>query len=254
MIKPVLRIKNLCKSFGKMAVIKGVSFDVAPSEVIVVIGSSGTGKSTMLQCLNLLHRPDSGQIFLDDEEITAPHVDEDRVRQQMGMVFQEFNLFNHLSVLNNVAIGMVKVLGVPAGDARQRALAELERVGMADHLNKYPAQLSGGQKQRVGIARALGMNPKVMLFDEPTSALDPELTGEVLAVMQQLAADGMTMVIVSHEMGFAREVADRVIFMENGHIEEQGTPDRIFNNPESERTRAFLSLIQSRDVEPGEAG
>ncbi|ACN15138.1 GlnQ4 [Desulforapulum autotrophicum HRM2] len=248
MIKPVLRIKNLHKSFGKMAVIKGVSFDVAPSEVIVVIGSSGTGKSTMLQCLNLLHRPDSGQIFLEEEEITAPNVDEDRVRQQMGMVFQEFNLFNHLSVINNVAIGMVKVLGVPAGDARQKAMEELARVGMADHQDKYPAQLSGGQKQRVGIARALGMNPKVMLFDEPTSALDPELTGEVLTVMQRLAADGMTMVIVSHEMGFAREVADRVIFMENGHIEEQGTPDQLFNNPDSERTRAFLSLIN-----PGQA-
>lgn len=247
MIKPVLRIKNLHKSFGEMAVIKGVSFDVAPSEVIVIIGSSGTGKSTMLQCLNLLHRPDSGQIFLEEEEITAPNVDEDRVRQQMGMVFQEFNLFNHLSVINNVAIGMVKVLGVPAGDARQRAIEELVRVGMADHQDKYPAQLSGGQKQRVGIARALGMNPKVMLFDEPTSALDPELTGEVLTVMQRLAADGMTMVIVSHEMGFAREVADRVIFMENGHIEEQGTPDQLFNNPDSERTRAFLSLINPRE-------
>lgn len=249
MIKPVLRIKNLHKSFGKMAVIKGVSFDVSPSEVIVVIGSSGTGKSTMLQCLNLLHRPDSGQIFLEAEEITAPNVDEDRVRRQMGMVFQEFNLFNHLSVINNVAVGMVKVLGVSAGDARERAMEELERVGMADHQDKYPAQLSGGQKQRVGIARALGMGPKVMLFDEPTSALDPELTGEVLSVMQQLAADGMTMVIVSHEMGFAREVADRVIFMENGRIEEQGTPDHMFNNPDSERTRAFLSLINPRQAQ-----
>ena len=218
----LLRIENLKKSFGDVDVIKGVSFEVDPSEVIVVIGSSGTGKSTMLQCLNLLHRPTSGKIFLEDEEITAPEMSEDHVRRQMGMVFQEFNLFNHLSVLNNVTIGMVKVLGMDSKTAEQKAMAELERVG---------------------IARALGMNPKVMLFDEPTSALDPELTGEVLAVMKQLAADGMTMVIVSHEMGFAREVADRVIFMENGYIEEQGTPDQIFNHPKSERTQAFLSVI-----------
>jgi len=243
MSKPVLRVKNLCKAFGKVEVLKGVSFDVDPSEVIVVIGSSGTGKSTMLQCLNLLHRPDSGQIFLEDQEITAAHVNEDKVRQQMGMVFQEFNLFNHLSVLNNVTIGMVKVLGIPAGEAAQKAMEELVRVGMADQCDKYPAQLSGGQKQRVGIARALGMNPKVMLFDEPTSALDPELTGEVLAVMQKLAREGMTMVIVSHEMGFAREVADQVIFMENGYIVEQGTPGQIFGNPTSPRTMEFLSVI-----------
>ncbi len=243
MSKPVLRVKNLHKAFGKVEVLKGVSFDVDPSEVIVVIGSSGTGKSTMLQCLNLLHRPDSGQIFLEDQEITAAHVNEDKVRRQMGMVFQEFNLFNHLSVLHNVTIGMVKVLGIPAGEAAQKAMEELARVGMADQCDKYPAQLSGGQKQRVGIARALGMNPKVMLFDEPTSALDPELTGEVLAVMQKLAREGMTMVIVSHEMGFAREVADQVIFMENGYIVEQGPPDQIFGNPASPRTMEFLSVI-----------
>ncbi len=243
MTQPLLRIENLRKSFGDAEVIKGVSFEVMPSEVIVVIGSSGTGKSTMLQCLNLLHRPTSGQIFLEDMDITAPGVDEDMVRRQMGMVFQEFNLFNHLSVLNNVTIGMMKVRGMSPAEAKKQAMAELERVGMAEHADKYPAQLSGGQKQRVGIARALGMNPKVMLFDEPTSALDPELTGEVLSVMQQLAADGMTMVIVSHEMGFAKEVADRVIFMENGYIEEQGTPEQVFTNPKSERTQAFLSVI-----------
>jgi polar amino acid transport system ATP-binding protein len=247
MIKPVLSIKNLCKSFGNVDVIKGISFDVNPSEVIVVIGSSGTGKSTMLQCINLLQKPDSGQILLEGEEITAAHVNEDKVRQQIGMVFQEFNLFNHLSVLNNVTIGMVKVMGIPAGEAVQKAMRELERVGMADHRDKYPAQLSGGQKQRVGIARALGMNPKVMLFDEPTSALDPELTGEVLTVMKKLAADGMTMVIVSHEMGFAREVADRIIFMENGYIEDQGTPEEVFGNPRSERMREFLSVINRRE-------
>lgn len=243
MTRPVLSIQNLCKSFGNVDVIRGVSFDVYPSEVIVVIGSSGTGKSTMLQCINLLHRPDSGRIFLEDEEITAPRVNEDRVRQQIGMVFQEFNLFHHLNVLNNVTIGMVKVKGIRPAEAVQKAMEELSRVGMADHRDKYPAQLSGGQKQRVGIARALGMNPKVMLFDEPTSALDPELTGEVLTVMQRLAADGMTMVIVSHEMGFAREVADRIIFMENGFIEEQGTPEEVFGNPRSDRTREFLSVI-----------
>jgi polar amino acid transport system ATP-binding protein len=245
MNKPVLRIRNLCKSFGKVEVIKDISFDVNSSEVIVVIGSSGTGKSTMLQCLNLLHKPTSGQIFLEDEEITSINVNEDKVRQQMGMVFQEFNLFNHLSVLNNVTIGMVKVMGISAGEAKQKAIKELTRVGMAEHGDKYPAQLSGGQKQRVGIARALGMHPKVMLFDEPTSALDPELTVEVLAVMQKLAGEGMTMVIVSHEMGFAREVADRVIFMENGYIEEQGTPEQIFGNPRSQRTMEFLSVINS---------
>jgi ABC-type polar amino acid transport system ATPase subunit len=246
---PVLSVKNLCKSFGKVDVVKDVSFDVSSSEVIVVIGSSGTGKSTMLQCLNLLHQPTSGEIYLEGEEITSPRVDEDRVRQQMGMVFQEFNLFNHLTVLNNVTIGMVKVLGVPAKVAEQKAMEELARVGMEEHRNKYPAQLSGGQKQRVGIARALGMNPKVMLFDEPTSALDPELTGEVLAVMQRLAKEGMTMIIVSHEMGFAREVADRVIFMDNGQIEEEGTPEDIFSHPKSPRTMEFLSVINRTKTE-----
>lgn len=250
MTRPVLRIENLCKSFGTTPVIKDVSFDVNPSEVIVIIGSSGTGKSTLLQCLNLLHRPTSGRIFLENQEITAPGMNEDTVRRQMGMVFQEFNLFNHLSVLGNVTIGMTKVLGMPAKDAEKKALTELSRVGMADHRHKYPSQLSGGQKQRVGIARALGMDPKVMLFDEPTSALDPELTGEVLAVMQKLAAEGMTMIIVSHEMGFAREAADRVIFMENGRIEEQGPPDRLFTRPESERTQKFLSIITTGKAEP----
>ncbi len=243
MAEPVLRIKNLCKSFGKAEVIKDVSFEVSSSEVIVIIGSSGTGKSTMLQCLNLLHKPTSGRIFLDGREITAPHVNEDVVRRQIGMVFQDFNLFNHLDALNNVTIGMVKVLGIPVKEAEQRGMKELARVGMEKHSGKYPAQLSGGQKQRVGIARALAMNPRVMLFDEPTSALDPELTGEVLSVMQKLAVEGTTMVIVSHEMGFARDVADRVIFMENGRIEEQGPPDLIFNNPGSARTREFLSAI-----------
>jgi polar amino acid transport system ATP-binding protein len=249
MTRPVLRIENLCKSFGATPVVRDVSFDVHPSEVIVIIGSSGTGKSTLLQCLNLLHTPTSGNIFLEDQEITAPGVNQDRVRRQMGMVFQEFNLFSHLTVLGNVTVGMTKVLGMPVKDAEKKAMKELTRVGMADHHHKYPAQLSGGQKQRVGIARALGMEPKVMLFDEPTSALDPELTGEVLAVMQKLAAEGMTMIIVSHEMGFARDAADRVIFMENGQIEEQGPPDRMFTRPESERTRKFLSIITTGNTD-----
>jgi polar amino acid transport system ATP-binding protein len=249
MTRPVLRIENLCKSFGATPVVTDVSFDVHPSEVIVIIGSSGTGKSTLLQCLNLLHTPTSGRIFLEDLEITAPNVNQDLVRRQMGMVFQEFNLFNHLTVLGNVTVGMTKVLGMPAKEAEKKAMNELERVGMADHRHKYPAQLSGGQKQRVGIARALGMTPKVMLFDEPTSALDPELTGEVLTVMQKLAAEGMTMIIVSHEMGFARDAADRVIFMENGQIEEQGPPDRMFTHPESERTRKFLSIITTGNTD-----
>ncbi|MDZ7666262.1 MAG: amino acid ABC transporter ATP-binding protein [Desulfotignum sp.] len=249
MTRSLLRIENLCKSFGATPVVTDVSFDVNPSEVIVIIGSSGTGKSTLLQCLNLLHTPTSGKIFLEDQEITAPGVNQDLVRRQMGMVFQEFNLFNHLTVLGNVAIGMTKVLGMPAKNAEKKALNELTRVGLADHWHKYPAQLSGGQKQRVGIARALGMGPKVMLFDEPTSALDPELTGEVLVVMQKLAAEGMTMIIVSHEMGFARDAADRVIFMENGRIEEQGPPDRIFTHPASERTREFLSIITTGNTD-----
>jgi len=243
----ILKIEALRKSFGAVEVIKGVSLSVKPREVVVIVGPSGTGKSTLLQCINLLTRPTDGRIWLEDQEITSRGADVDKIRRRIGMVFQDFNLFNHLTALGNVTIGMTKVLGMKAEDAREKGMYELQRVGMAEHADKYPAQLSGGQKQRVGIARALGMDPSIMLFDEPTSALDPELTGEVLGVMQKLAREGMTMLIVSHEMGFAREVADRIVFMENGRIEEEGPPERFFNNPRSERTRRFLSKMSTAD-------
>jgi polar amino acid transport system ATP-binding protein len=241
--QPILTIENLHKSFGQNEIIKGISLAVQKKEVVVVAGPSGTGKSTLLQCVNLLVKPTRGRIWLEGLEITAPETDVDKVRQRIGMVFQEFNLFNHLTALGNITIGMTKVLGMKAHAAREKGMWELERVGLKDHINKYPAQLSGGQKQRVGIARALGMDPHIMLFDEPTSALDPELTGEVLSVMQNLAREGMTMFVVSHEMGFAREVADRIIFMDDGLIVEEGPPDQLFDNPQSERTRAFLNVI-----------
>jgi len=241
--KPILRIVDLHKKYQDTEVIKGVSFDVQEKEVIVIIGPSGTGKSTLLRCVNLLTRPDKGQIFLEELEITAPHTNVDHVRQRIGMVFQDFNLFNHLTALQNITIGMTKVLKMKPEEAKKQAIWELERVGLADKADLYPAQLSGGQKQRVAIARALGMNPHIMLFDEPTSALDPELIGEVLSVMQKLASERMTMLVVSHEMGFAREVSDRIIFMENGKILEQGPPNKLFFNPEFERTRTFLSKI-----------
>jgi polar amino acid transport system ATP-binding protein len=241
--KPILRIMDLHKKYQDTEVIKGVSFDVQEKEVIVIIGPSGTGKSTLLRCVNLLTRPDKGQIFLEELEITAPHTNVDHVRQRIGMVFQDFNLFNHLNALQNITIGMTKVLKMKPEEAKKQAIWELERVGLADKADLYPAQLSGGQKQRVAIARALGMNPHIMLFDEPTSALDPELIGEVLSVMQKLASERMTMLVVSHEMGFAREVSDRIIFMENGKILEQGPPNKLFFNPEFERTRTFLSKI-----------
>jgi polar amino acid transport system ATP-binding protein len=241
--QPILTIEDLHKSFGKAEILKGISLAVQKKEVVVVAGPSGTGKSTLLQCVNLLVKPTQGRIWLEDLEITAPETDVDKIRQRIGMVFQEFNLFNHLTALGNVTVGMTKVLGLKAGPARDKGMWELERVGLKDHVDKFPAQLSGGQKQRVGIARALGMDPHIMLFDEPTSALDPELTGEVLSVMQSLAREGMTMFVVSHEMGFAREVADRIIFMEDGSIVEEGPPNQLFDNPKSERTRAFLSVI-----------
>jgi len=241
--EPILKIIELRKSFGEAEIIKGISLDVRPKEAIVIVGPSGTGKSTLLQCLNLLVRPTGGKIYLGDTEITAAGVDENRVRQRIGMVFQEFNLFNHLTALGNVTVGMTRVSGMKPEAARKKGLFELERVGMLDHAAKYPAQLSGGQKQRVAIARALGMDPAVMLFDEPTSALDPELTGEVLSVMQKLAAEGMTMLVVTHEMGFARDAADRIVFMEGGHIVETGPPQQLFEAPRTERTRQFLSTI-----------
>ena len=240
---PIITVEDLHKSYKETEVIKGISFTVQEKEVVVIIGPSGTGKSTLLRCINFLTRPDKGRIWLRDVEITAAHAQIDKIRQRIGMVFQDFNLFNHLTALDNVTIGLTKVLGMKSKEARDKALWELQRVGLQDKAQNFPAQLSGGQKQRVAIARALGMDPEVMLFDEPTSALDPELIGEVLAVMQQLAREGMTMLVVSHEMGFAREVSDRIIFMESGFIVEEGPPKTLFYNPKFPRTKEFLWKI-----------
>ena len=240
---PILEARKLTKVYGPNVIFKDIDLNVTEGETIVIIGPSGTGKSTLLRCMNLLTRADGGQIFLDGQEITASGYNEDQVRQQMGMVFQNFLLFNHLTALDNVMIGLTKVRKMPKDKAREKALEELNRVGLADRADHYPGQLSGGQQQRVGIARALAMDPKVMLFDEPTSALDPELIGEVLGVMEKLARDRMTMLVVTHEMGFAREVADRIVFMEKGSIVEEGSPDDLFYHPKHDRTREFLWKI-----------
>ena len=243
MTQPILRIRNLTKVYGKNTIFHGLNLDVFEGDTIVLIGPSGTGKSTLLRCVNLLTKANEGQIWLDDDEITKKGHDEDEVRQHIGMVIQNFLLFNHLTALDNVSLGLTKVKRMPKAQAQQKAMAELERVGLADRADHYPGQLSGGQQQRVAIARALAMDPRVMLFDEPTSALDPELIGEVLQVMRNLASDGMTMLVVTHEMGFAREVADRIVFLEKGSIVEQGTPDEMFNRPQFERTKEFLWKI-----------
>ena len=243
MPKPILTIKNLTKTYGQNVIFQHLDLTVNEGDTIVIIGPSGTGKSTLLRCINLLTRPNEGQIWLDNLEITAKGTDEDKVRQHIGMVFQNFLLFNHLTALGNVKLGLTKVKHMSDEAATEKAKRELSRVGLADRADHYPGQLSGGQQQRVGIARALAMDPKVMLFDEPTSALDPELIGEVLEVMRQLALEGMTMMVVTHEMGFAREVADRIVFMEKGFIVEEGSPDEMFNHPKYDRTREFLWKI-----------
>nr|WP_302467933.1 amino acid ABC transporter ATP-binding protein [Bittarella massiliensis (ex Durand et al. 2017)] len=231
------------KSFGENGVLKGISETVEKGEVVVVIGPSGSGKSTFLRCLNLLERPTSGTIVFEGQEITGKRFDEDKLREKMGMVFQQFNLFPHKTVLQNVTMAPIKVKGQKPEAARKRGLELLEMVGLSDKADSYPNSLSGGQKQRVAIARALAMDPDVMLFDEPTSALDPEMVGEVLAVMKQLAQGGMTMVVVTHEMGFAREMGDRILFMDDGVIVEQGSPEELFGNPQNPRTVDFLSKV-----------
>ena len=239
----LLEVKNLKKRYGDKEILKGISFSMDKSETIVVIGPSGTGKSTMLACINMLTPPDEGEILLDGENLVkAKNIES--IRQRIGMVFQEFNLFNHLTVLNNVRIGPWRVKKLPKERATEIALKNLKKVGLEDRVNAYPAELSGGQKQRVSIARALAMEPELILFDEPTSALDPELVGEVLEVMRNLAKDGMTMLIVTHEMSFARDIADRIIFMEDGYIVEEGTPDKIMFHPEKDRTREFLAKFR----------
>ncbi|MBN1486558.1 MAG: amino acid ABC transporter ATP-binding protein [Anaerolineae bacterium] len=239
----MVRVENLHKAYGSTEVLTGVSLEVAEGEVLVVIGPSGTGKSTMLRCINLLTFPDAGHIWVAGDEITAPGANVNHIRERVGMVFQDFNLFNHLTALKNVMIALLKVKKMPEEKARELAMFELERVGLEDKADLYPAQLSGGQKQRVAIARALALDPLVMLFDEPTSALDPELIGEVLDVMKDLARDGMTMIVVTHEMGFAREVSTRMIFMEKGVIAEEGPTQEMFYNPQHPRTQQFLGKI-----------
>ena len=238
-----IHVTNLKKNFGKLEVLKDISVDVQEGEVVVLLGPSGSGKSTLLRCLNQLETATSGKIIIDGHDVTDKHTDINKVRENIGMVFQHFNLFNHLTVLDNMTLAPVHLKLMNKEEARTEALRLLERVGLADKADAFPSQLSGSQKQRVAIARALEMKPDIMLFDEPTSALDPEMVGEVLAVMKELARDGMTMVVVTHEIGFAREVADRVIFMEGGYIVEQGTPEEVINNPKEPRTIDFLSKV-----------
>lgn len=241
--KVVLRVENICKCYHTNEILRGISFEMRKGETKVVIGPSGSGKSTLLRCINQLTVPDKGRIWIEDEEVTHNMKDISRFRQKMGMVFQDFNLFDHLDALHNVTIGLVKVKKMDKKEAEEKAMEELRRVGLEKHAHHYPAQLSGGQKQRVSIARALAMDPIVMLFDEPTSALDPELIGEVLEVIKDLALGGMTMIVVTHEMGFARSVANEIIFIEQGLIFDRGTPHKLFTNPEHERTRKFIYKI-----------
>ncbi len=239
----MINVKNLHKKFGSLHVLQGIDVTIEKGEVVVVIGPSGSGKSTFLRCLNLLEQPTGGEIILEGINITDKNNDINKQRQKMGMVFQNFNLFPHLSIIDNITLGPVKLKNQTPEKAKENAMALLKRIGLEEKANNYPAQLSGGQKQRIAIVRALAMSPDVMLFDEPTSALDPEMVGEVLEVMKELAAEGMTMVVVTHEMGFAKEVGTRVLFMDEGKIKEEATPNEIFTNPKDDRTKEFLSKI-----------
>ena len=239
----MIYVKNLEKSFGKNKVLKGVNEHIKKGEVVVVIGPSGSGKSTFLRCLNLLEEPTSGEIIFEGSNITEKSVNINGLREKMGMVFQQFNLFPHKTVIENITIAPIKVKKLKKNDAEAKAIKLLEKVGLKDKKDSYPSQLSGGQKQRIAIARALAMEPDVMLFDEPTSALDPEMVGEVLNVMKDLAKEGMTMVVVTHEMGFAKEVGDRIVFMDGGKVLETGKPEEFFSNPKHARTKEFLSKV-----------
>lgn len=238
-----VHVKNLKKNFGKLEVLKDISIDIEEGEVVVLLGPSGSGKSTFLRCLNQLETATSGTILVDGNDVTDKHIDINKVRENIGMVFQHFNLFPHKTVLENITLAPVELKKMTKEQAVETGMNLLKRVGMDAKADVYPSQISGGQKQRVAIARALAMNPDIMLFDEPTSALDPEMVGEVLAVMKKLASDGMTMVVVTHEIGFAREVADRIVFMDAGYIVEQGTPEEIINHPKEERTIDFLNKV-----------
>ena len=239
----MIDVKNLHKYFGSLEVLKGIDCHIDKGECVCVIGPSGSGKSTFLRCLNLLETPTKGDIVIDDMYLTEKNFDVDAMRKRVGMVFQHFNLFPHLTILENVTLAPIRHKMMTEEQAKEKAMELLNRVGVGDKADNYPAQLSGGQKQRVAIARSLALSPEVMLFDEPTSALDPEMVGEVLEVMKQLAQEGMTMVVVTHEMGFAREVANRVFFMDGGGILEEGTPEQIFDHPQEERTKTFLSKV-----------
>ena len=239
----MITVKNLKKNFGDLTVLKGIDVTIEKGECVVVIGPSGSGKSTFLRCLNRLEEPDGGEIDIEGTDLLSPHTDINEMRQRIGMVIQHFNLFPHKTILENVTLAPIKLKKMPQKEAEDAALDLLRRVGIEDKASVYPSTLSGGQKQRVAIARSLAMNPQVMLFDEPTSALDPEMVGEVLDVMKNLAKEGMTMVVVTHEMGFAKEVANRVLFMADGVILEEGTPEEIFEHPQHERTKAFIKAI-----------
>ena len=241
--KTMVHVENLKKNFGKLEVLKDISVDIAEGEVVVLLGPSGSGKSTFLRCSNQLEIATAGKILVDGNDVTDKHIDINKARENIGMVFQHFNLFDHKTVLENIMMAPVELKKMTKEEAKEKGMQLLKRVGMDSKADCYPSQISGGQKQRVAIARALAMNPKIMLFDEPTSALDPEMVGEVLAVMKELASEGMTMVVVTHEIGFAREVADRVIFMDDGYIVEQGTPQEVILNPKEPRTIDFLNKV-----------